>query len=475
VVFNRSNAYTYSGVISGPGGVTQVGSGKTTLTGVNTYTGTTSTGSSGGTIALSSTGTIAQSSQVKILTTSAGGAFDITAGNKTIKELSSKGTINLGTRVLTISGKLTLEGGNIHMNLMTPNLKIIATGAASATGTTTLHITSGTVTDVAIIQAASGLNSTTPFALNMPGYTASLKITGTQLLLTASTTDVTPPVPGAGVNGTATDNTANLNWVAATDNVTPQADLCYYVYQSSRNNITSVADCETNGTLLGNTTGVTEYEVTELNSTTTYYFNVVVADMANNKAAYTPKQLTTVIEPKIISVTISPKTTAVKPGNTQQFDVTVQAVGGADESVTWDVIGNGSTLTTISTSGLLTVGSNEIAETLIVVAISTFDPTIFDEATVTVGEVGIEPLQVTSYEVQVYPNPTRGEIVVSTEYRVESIEVFDVMGRLCHVETWRAASLQSEIVLNISHLQNGIFFVRITTEDGVITRKIVKN
>ena len=39
LVFNRSNSYTFSGLVSGTGGVTQLGSGTTILTADNTYTG----------------------------------------------------------------------------------------------------------------------------------------------------------------------------------------------------------------------------------------------------------------------------------------------------------------------------------------------------------------------------------------------------------------------------------------------------
>jgi hypothetical protein len=77
---------------------------------------------------------------------------------------------------------------------------------------------------------------------------------------------------------------------------------------------------------------------------------------------------------------------------------------------------------------------------------------------------------------QIYPNPTRGEVVVSTEYRVQSIEIFDLLGKMVFiVETWRAASLQSEIVFDISSLPAGIYFIRIQTENGMVTRKVVKN
>ena len=45
LAFNRSNTYTFGGLISGSGGVTQLGNGATILTANNTYTGgTTITG-----------------------------------------------------------------------------------------------------------------------------------------------------------------------------------------------------------------------------------------------------------------------------------------------------------------------------------------------------------------------------------------------------------------------------------------------
>ena len=50
LVFNRSNALTYGGIISGTGSVTQTGTGTLTLSGTNTYTGATTI--NGGTLAL---------------------------------------------------------------------------------------------------------------------------------------------------------------------------------------------------------------------------------------------------------------------------------------------------------------------------------------------------------------------------------------------------------------------------------------
>jgi len=72
--------------------------------------------------------------------------------------------------------------------------------------------------------------------------------------------------------------------------------------------------------------------------------------------------------------------------------------------------------------------------------------------------------------IMVYPNPTTGELrIKSVEYRVESIDIFDVYGRLLNSTIYNLNS-----TINISHLQAGVYFVKITAEKGVVMRKIVK-
>ncbi len=92
-----------------------------------------------------------------------------------------------------------------------------------------------------------------------------------------------------------TDISLTLNWDKATDNLTPEGYLKYYVYQSELNNIGSVAGAESNGTLLnaGGTYILKNLNVKDLGPDKTYYFNVVVADYAGNKTAYTTKEVKT--------------------------------------------------------------------------------------------------------------------------------------------------------------------------------------
>ncbi|MCL2510488.1 MAG: M6 family metalloprotease domain-containing protein [Bacteroidales bacterium] len=94
-------------------------------------------------------------------------------------------------------------------------------------------------------------------------------------------------------------------------------------------------------------------------------------------------------------------------------------------------------------------------------------------STVAIGE------QDATSKIAIYPNPTEGEIqVTSYELQVTSVEIFDVMGRMVTPlnppEGGRLPSFGGVGGGNISHLPNGIYFVRIQTDEGVVVRKVVK-
>jgi len=259
--FNRSDTHTFSGVISGSGALYQNGSGILNLDGVNTYTGITYI--QNGTLALGANGAIENSPQVWF-SSSNNCKFDISAGNKRIKNLNSAKAddeVILGSRMLTIGtigqndgggtfvgcfsgtggvikngtatftiggtntatgaftqnqgrlvisnrwqgnfiketgaeleirgsvsigGMVTFMGGNIYMDLSTvPPSRMFISGIMNPSGVNTLNIASNVVVNQMLFQASSGIVSS-PFTVNMPGYTATLEATGTQLLLTTS-------------------------------------------------------------------------------------------------------------------------------------------------------------------------------------------------------------------------------------------------------------------------------------------------
>jgi hypothetical protein len=85
----------------------------------------------------------------------------------------------------------------------------------------------------------------------------------------------------------------------------------------------------------------------------------------------------------VTSVTIVPGTTTVPQGSTQQFNATVTGTNNPPQTVTWSVTGGGAG-TSISPTGLLTVGSNQSPGSITVTAASTADTTKTGTANVTV-------------------------------------------------------------------------------------------
>ena len=86
----------------------------------------------------------------------------------------------------------------------------------------------------------------------------------------------------------------------------------------------------------------------------------------------------------------------------------------------------------------------------------------------------------TTLEIAVYPNPTRGELRIKlTSEQVNKginplvVEVFDIYGRKQKAEG-RKQKAENEMVLDISGLSAGVYFVRISTEKGVVNKKVVK-
>ncbi|WP_312612122.1 S-layer homology domain-containing protein [Oscillibacter sp.] len=96
--------------------------------------------------------------------------------------------------------------------------------------------------------------------------------------------------------------------------------------------------------------------------------------------------------PTVESVSVSPITAEVQKGATQEFTAVVEGTNHPAQTVTWEVVGNESSATDIDANGLLTVGADETAASLIVKGTSTVDTSVSGSATVTVTEVPAAPV-----------------------------------------------------------------------------------
>ena len=89
--------------------------------------------------------------------------------------------------------------------------------------------------------------------------------------------------------------------------------------------------------------------------------------------------------------------------------------------------------------------------------------------------------------ITVYPNPTSGELTIDNgQLTIKGIEIYDVYGRKAlakfpsvignAVRNPEHYGQQADgVVINVSHLTNGIYFIKIDTEQGSVMKKLVKN
>ena len=224
LLFDRSDAVSYAGVISGTGNVSQVGSGTLTLTGNNTYTGTTTVssgtlqigaGSTSGAIAgniadnaalifnrsdaytyagaISGSGSVTQAGSGTLTlsgTSSYTGTTTVSAGQLVVNgRIASAVTINSGATLggtgtvgtttvtsggtlapgngigtLTVNGNLTLASGSTYVfqTASASSDLVTVTGTANISGTLTAQ-SSGSYDfnqKITVLTAAGGLNGT---------------------------------------------------------------------------------------------------------------------------------------------------------------------------------------------------------------------------------------------------------------------------------------------------------------------------
>jgi hypothetical protein len=74
---------------------------------------------------------------------------------------------------------------------------------------------------------------------------------------------------------------------------------------------------------------------------------------------------------------------------------------------------------------------------------------------------------------RVYPNPAKNELrITNYELRITNVEIFDVFGRKQKAES-RKEKGEREVVVNVSHLAAGVYFLRIYSETGITIKNVV--
>ena len=175
LVFDRSNALTFTGAISGSGALEQIGTGATTLTAANTYTGGTTI--SGGTLAIAATGGITsdvtnsatfQNAGIVAggVTNNAGASFTQTGGS-VANGLTNAGTVNanggaLNGAIANNAGGSFTAGGTVTSNGTFNN----ANGATLAVTASGNYAIGGLLTNSGSVTVAQGGSLTAPAGIH---------------------------------------------------------------------------------------------------------------------------------------------------------------------------------------------------------------------------------------------------------------------------------------------------------------------
>ncbi|AEF86739.1 Ig domain protein, group 2 domain protein [Treponema primitia ZAS-2] len=138
----------------------------------------------------------------------------------------------------------------------------------------------------------------------------------------------------------------------------------------------------------------------------------------------------------VTNISISPLRASVKQGEAVQFSASVSAINGAHEGVLWSVEG-GHPGTAIFQTGLLTLATDESAETLTVRVISTFDTAKSAVAIITVTPaLGVPSVS----GVTITPNTVTVEQGETQQFTAH----VDVTGDLATTKTWSVTGNTSD-------------------------------
>jgi hypothetical protein len=85
------------------------------------------------------------------------------------------------------------------------------------------------------------------------------------------------------------------------------------------------------------------------------------------------------------------------------------------------------------------------------------------------------------YAIDIYPNPTNGKFQITstklqanskTQNSISKLEVVDIYGKVVYIST--ANRIPQTAHLNISQLSPGVYFVRVSIDNQIIVKKIIK-
>ena len=84
------------------------------------------------------------------------------------------------------------------------------------------------------------------------------------------------------------------------------------------------------------------------------------------------------------------------------------------------------------------------------------------------SDVDVESIEELSKSFNIYPNPVNDILSIEAEAQVENVVVYDIFGR----HQLEVSGQQSAI--SVANFNNGVYFVKVRTENGEVIKRFVK-
>jgi len=169
-------------------------------------------------------------------------------------------------------------------------------------------------------------------------------------------------------------------------------------------------------------------------------------------------------KPVIASITHSPSDAA-----TETVTITVSASDDLSGIAGYSMNGG-----TYQSSNQFTVTANGDYNFTVIDSAGNYVVSTHNVGNITVGIKDIE-----NKNPNIYPNPAHSYLRIEIAEPANNVEIYDIYGRIAPLNPPEGGKLPSfggdgGGTIDISHLANGIYFVKIYTGNGILYRKLVK-
>lgn len=99
-------------------------------------------------------------------------------------------------------------------------------------------------------------------------------------------------------------------------------------------------------------------------------------------------------------------------------------------------------------------------------------PIVTNNAVTTIETLSTTDFALDEVEVKLYPNPVVSELNIQTESAIQSVQIYDVNGKLISQTSFTGT--RQEVEIQADQLKSGIYFASVKTEKGIFKQKFLK-